>query len=37
VLLRDTGETRDADGGAWRRVLTPAGVEGWASAQYLER
>jgi len=37
VLLRDTGETRDADGGTWIRVLTPAGVEGWASTQYLER
>jgi hypothetical protein len=37
VLLRDTGETREVDGGVWVRVVTPAGVEGWASAQYLER
>jgi hypothetical protein len=37
VLLRDTGETHEADGATWRRVVTPAGVDGWASAQYLER
>jgi len=37
VLLRDTGETREVEGTAWRRVVTPAGVEGWASSQYLER
>ena len=37
VLLRDTGETQEADGAAWRRVVTPAGVEGWASSQFLER
>jgi hypothetical protein len=37
VLLRDTGETREVGGVTWRRVLTPAGVEGWASSQYLER
>jgi hypothetical protein len=37
VLLRDTSETREADGATWRRVVTPAGVEGWASSQFLER
>jgi hypothetical protein len=37
VLLRDTGETREVEGVTWCRVVTPAGVEGWASAQYLER
>jgi hypothetical protein len=37
VLLKDTGETREVDGTTWRRVVTPAGVEGWASSQYLER
>ena len=37
VLLRDTGETREAEGATWRRVVTPAGVEGWANSQYLER
>ena len=37
VLLRDTGETREADGATWRRVVTPTGVEGWADSQYLER
>jgi len=37
VLLRDTGEARQADGAIWQRVVTPAGVEGWASTQYLER
>ena len=37
VLLRDTGETREVDGATWRRVVTPAGVDGWASSQFLER
>jgi hypothetical protein len=37
VLLRDTGETREADGATWARVVTPAGVGGWASDEYLER
>jgi hypothetical protein len=37
VLLRDANETRDLDGTTWRRVVTPAGVEGWASEEYLER
>jgi hypothetical protein len=36
VLLRDTGEKREVDGTTWRRVVTPAGVEGWADSQYLE-
>jgi hypothetical protein len=36
ALLQDTGETREADGATWRRVVMPAGVEGWASSQYLE-
>ncbi len=36
VLLRDTGETQQADGTTWRRVMTPAGAEGWASSQYLQ-
>jgi hypothetical protein len=37
VLLRDTAETQEVDGTTWRRVVTPAGLEGWASSQYLER
>jgi hypothetical protein len=37
ALLRDTGETREVGDTTWQRVLTPAGVEGWASSQYLER
>jgi hypothetical protein len=37
VLLKDTGETREVDGAIWQRVVTPAGLEGWASSQYLER
>ncbi len=37
VLLRDLGEVSEADGVTWVRVSTPAGVEGWASAKYLER
>jgi len=37
VLLRDTAQTREVDGATWARVVTPAGVEGWASTQYLER
>jgi len=36
ALLQETGETREADGATWRRVVMPAGVEGWASSQYLE-
>jgi hypothetical protein len=37
VLLRDQGETVESDGVTWVRVVTPAGVEGWAAAAYLER
>ena len=37
VLLKDTGDTREVDGAIWQRVVTPAGLEGWASSQYLER
>jgi hypothetical protein len=37
VLLRDTGETRNVDGIVWCHVVTPAGVEGWATSQFLER
>jgi hypothetical protein len=37
VLLRNLLQTVDAGGVAWLRVATPAGVEGWASTQYLER
>jgi hypothetical protein len=37
VLLRDMEDTVDADGQAWARVMTPGGVQGWASAAYLER
>jgi hypothetical protein len=33
VLLTDLGETRDG----WARVRTPAGVEGWASEEFLAR
>lgn len=36
VLLRDTGDTREFDGATWRRAVTPAGGEGWASTRYLE-
>jgi hypothetical protein len=36
VLLHDTGETREVDGAIWLRVLTPAGLGGWASRQYLQ-
>jgi len=36
VLVRDTGDTREVDGVIWLRVVTPAGVEGWASTQYLQ-
>jgi hypothetical protein len=37
VLLRDTADTREVDGVTWRRVATPAGVEGWASEEFLNR
>ena len=37
VLLRDLGESMDFAGSTWLHVATPAGAEGWANAQYLER
>jgi hypothetical protein len=37
VLLRDLGQTADVQGITWLRVTTPAGIEGWASGEYLER
>jgi hypothetical protein len=37
VLLTEVGETRDADGVTWVHVRTPAGLDGWASVNYLER
>jgi len=37
VLLRDGGETHQAGGDTWLKVVTPAGGEGWASIAYLER
>jgi hypothetical protein len=37
VLLRDLREFADVAGVTWLRVATPAGLEGWASTQYLER
>ena len=37
VLLTEVGEILDADGVSWVRVRTPAGLDGWASAKYLER
>jgi len=37
VLLRGLGQAAEAEGVIWLRVATPAGVEGWASSQYLER
>jgi hypothetical protein len=37
VLVRDLAEVSTPDGMTWARVVTPAGVEGWAAAEYLER
>jgi hypothetical protein len=37
VLLRDTGEVRTLEDGDWLRVVTPVGLEGWSSVDYLER
>jgi hypothetical protein len=37
VLLRGLSEGAELDGVLWLKVTTPAGTEGWASAQYLER
>jgi hypothetical protein len=36
VLLRYIGQTTDAAGNLWAKVATPAGIEGYASTQYLE-
>ncbi len=32
VLLRDTGATRTTDGAEWVSVMTPGGMQGWASS-----
>jgi hypothetical protein len=37
VFLRDLGQVAEAEGVVWLHVSTPAGIEGWASTQYLER
>jgi hypothetical protein len=37
VLLRDLGETAEADGVTWLKVATPDGRKGWASTEFLER
>jgi hypothetical protein len=37
VLLRDAGEARGEGGVTWLRVVTPAGADGWASAEFLVR
>ena len=37
VLLTDLGLAKDFAGSTWLHVATPAGAEGWANAQYLER
>lgn len=37
VLLRDNGETITVDGLDWLSVTTPAGIQGWASTEFLER
>ena len=37
VLLQLSGQLADdASGNRWRSVITPSGIEGWASTQYLE-
>jgi hypothetical protein len=36
VLLQDTRADRAAGGRSWRRVVTPAGIEGWADVKFLE-
>jgi hypothetical protein len=36
VLLRGPSDDADVGGVVWHKVTTPAGVEGWASTQYLE-
>jgi hypothetical protein len=37
VLLRPLGDERAVGGATWLRVATPAGIEGWASAEFIER
>jgi DNA-binding CsgD family transcriptional regulator len=37
VLLFEAGGPQEGDGDSWLFVITPAGVRGWASTQYLER
>jgi hypothetical protein len=37
VLLQDLGQAAEADGRTWAMVMTPAGEQGWAAAEYLER
>jgi hypothetical protein len=37
VLLRDLGETAEADGVTWLKVATPDGRKGWASTEFVER
>jgi hypothetical protein len=37
VLLTDSGESQTIDGVTWVRVTTPAHIQGWAAATYLER
>jgi hypothetical protein len=37
VLLRANDQTTTADGLEWLRVTSPAGQQGWASTQFLER
>ena len=36
VLLTDLDEETEVDGMTWRRVRTPAGLDGWADGRYLE-
>lgn len=37
VILKDLSQEQQAGGVTWRRVETPAGEAGWASAQYLAK
>src|SRR4029079_874650 len=37
VLLRDLGQATSAGGTPWRQLATPAGAQGWASSEYLDR
>ena len=36
VLLTHLGEAVEVDGVTWRKVRTPASIEGWADSSYLE-